>query len=40
MFKKILFVLMTIALFLAHAGVASACLVTGYQPRVPESLLK
>lgn len=40
MLKKILFVVMTVALFLAHAGVASACAFGSYQPRVPESLLK
>lgn len=40
MYRRILLLIMSIATFIAMTGIASACATTGYQPKVPESMLK
>jgi len=40
MYKRILFIVVSIATFIAMTGIASACSLNGYQPEVPKSMLK
>lgn len=38
MYKRVLLAVMTVAMFLAQIGAASACFANGYQAPVPKSL--
>lgn len=40
MYRRILLTVMTVAIFLAQIGSASACFINGYQAPVPKSLVK
>jgi cyclic lactone autoinducer peptide len=40
MYRRILFIVVSIATFIAMTGIASACALNGYQPEVPKCLLK
>lgn len=40
MYRRILFTVMTVAMFLAQIGAASACFTNGFQAPVPKALSK